>query len=74
MQSWRAEYDTIMADTASDAATKSARLRALGDTVRAAPTGEPVLAELIAVSLLAMENDRLAAARDTLIPPPAQRR
>jgi len=42
--------------------------------VRAAPTGEPVLAELIAVSLLAMENDRLAAARDTLIPPPAQRR
>lgn len=74
MRSWRAEYDTIMADTASDAATKSARLRALGDAVRAAPAGDPTLAELIAVSLLAVESDRLAAAQDTPAPPPTQQR
>ncbi len=74
MQSWRAEYDTIMADTASDAATKSARLRALGDTVRAAPAGDPALAELIAVSLLAVESDRLTAAQDTPAPPPIRQR
>ncbi len=61
MQTWRACYDAIMADTEADATTKGARLRALGEAVRADPAGDRALVELIAVSLLAMESDRLAA-------------
>jgi hypothetical protein len=74
MQNWRARYDAIMADTEDDAATKGARLRALGAALRAAPAGDPALAELIAISLLTVESDRLATAQDSSAKPPAQTR
>lgn len=63
MEIWRARYDAIMADTEADTTTKGTRLRALGEAIRADPAGDPALAESIAVNLLAVESDRLAAER-----------
>lgn len=71
MQHWRARYDAIMADTEDDAAGKGARLRALGAALRAAPAADPALAELIAISLLAVESDRLSTAQAPPAEPPS---
>lgn len=61
MQSWRTRHREIIADTEADAMVRMARLRSLGEEIRAAPIPERVLLRRIAIDLLTLESERLAA-------------